>query len=527
MSQDYIPDSHNLPARQEEAGPPPSDNDDGDTTDNRQSMGDPLHSVPVSVLYGGTPSQPDTTVYVSTNEGYLHAVDASTGEELWSFVPARLLQRLYNLYTNNVSGTRVYGLDGEITVAIENSDGQPGISGSERVILLFGMRRGGDAVFALDVTDRSRPRLLWEIDPGTAGFESLGQTWSKPVVTEVDVGGTDRRVALFGGGYDAGQDTRIFREDTAGTAIYMVDLLTGDLIWSAGSGPEHDRLLTRMRYSIPSELRTFDVNGDGRADRLYFGDMGGQLWRIDLFNGNGASNLGEGGVLAALGGTELGGSPPSEEIRRFYEPVDVVPVIREDKIYIALNIGSGYRAHPLDGDTLDQFFSVRDFAVFDTINTEDYPAPLTVDDLANITTIEAPILEPDEAGWRLEMVLGQGEKILRRSTTFANVILFTSFTPASIGNGCVPPGGLNRLYAVSIFDGRSQTNLDQPGDFTPEDRTTALAQGGIAPEVQVLLPTNDDGEPVDPVILVGAELPPVSPDPQRLFKTFWLQREQP
>ncbi len=501
---------------------------DGDTTDSRQAMGDPLHSRPVTVLYGGTANSPDATVYVSTNEGYLHAINAEDGVELWSFVPARLLQRLNTLYTNNVSGTRVYGLDGEITVTVEDRDGQAGISAGERVILLFGMRRGGDALFAVDVTNRDRPEVLWEIDAGSPGFASLGQTWSNPVITRVNVGGSERRVAVFGGGYDTGQDNRSFREDNAGNAVYMVDLLTGSLIWSAGGGPGHDLRLDRMRFSIPAELRVFDVDGNGLTDRLYFGDMGGQLWRIDLVNGNGAADLGEGGVLAALGGTELGGSPPASEVRRFFAAPDVVPVIRDESIYIALNIGSGYRAHPLDSSADDQFFSVRDFAVFEVIDTDDYPPPLTVDNLPDITDVGAPVLAPDEAGWRLQMVLGDGEKVLSPAITFADVVLFTSFTPANVGNACVPAGGLNRLYAVSILDGRSETNLDQPEeDFDPADRTVDLVQGGIAPEAQILFPPGADGQPV---VLVGTELIGESGAilPARpIVRTFWVQSEEP
>ncbi|UCG73344.1 MAG: PQQ-binding-like beta-propeller repeat protein [Chromatiales bacterium] len=498
---------------------------DGDTTDARQAMGDPLHSRPVSVLYGGTAANPDATVFVSTNEGYLHAVDADTGVELWSFIPARLLQRLYSLYTNNVSATRLYGLDGEITVTIEDSDGEPGVSGGERVILLFGMRRGGDAVFALDVTNRNRPVLLWEIDPGNAGFASLGQSWSTPLVTEVNVAGTLRRVALFGGGYDTGQDNRSFREDNAGNSVFMVDLLTGARIWSAGDGPEHDLQLDGMRFSIPAELRVLDVDGNGTSDRLYFADMGGQLWRIDLVNGNGAANLGEGGVLASLGAADLGGAPPDSEVRRFYAAPDVVPVIRDEGIYVALNVGSGYRAHPLDAVAEDQFFSVRDFAVFDVIDTNDYPPPLTVDDLADITNIGDPVLLPSDPGWRLRMVLGAGEKVLTPATTFANVTFFTSFTPAGAGNACVPAGGLNRLYAVSILDGSAQTNLDQPADddFDPADRAIELAQGGIAPEPKIVIPPGSEGQPG---LLVGTEFLSIVDRPE-FVRTFWVEREGP
>ena len=56
--------------------------EDGDpATTVRYAMGDPLHSRPAAVVYGGTPQSPISVIYTATNDGYLHAVDAQTGEE--------------------------------------------------------------------------------------------------------------------------------------------------------------------------------------------------------------------------------------------------------------------------------------------------------------------------------------------------------------------------------------------------------------------------------------------------------------
>ncbi len=507
------------------------EDDDGDTDEARHSMGDPLHSQPVVVTYGGTGNAPDSTVFLTTNEGYLHAIDADTGDELWAFIPSRLLGRLYTMFLNPVSSTRSYGLDGQITAYIANNDGQPGITGAERVILLFGMRRGGDGLFALDVTDRTRPRLLWEIDNDSPGYEALGQTWSTPVVRSLDIGGSTRPVVLFAGGYDAGQDNRRFRKDTVGNAIFFADLFTGQLIWSAGSTDGHDLTLPRMKFSIPAALQTLDLDGDGRPDRIYVGDMGGQLWRFDIINGNPSGTLVEGGVLASLGAAELGNSAPVSETRRFYNPVDVVPVLdpRLGKVFISLNIGSGYRAHPLDTGIDEQFFSVRDFRVFDIIDSNDYPEPVTVDELADVTNVAFPILEFSDPGWRLSLKLSAGEKVLGKSTTFANSVFFTSFSPASNGNSCVPAPGINRLYQVSVFNGAAQTNFDNPlqeGPLTTEDRSLELSQSGIAAAPNLL--------PEASLICVGAECLTLGDEngdgtggSRRpvFLRSFWMQRE--
>jgi type IV pilus assembly protein PilY1 len=501
---------------------------DEDTTEARRDMGDPLHSRPAAVIYGGTEENPDTTVYVGTNDGLLHAIDAGTGEELWAFLPERLLSRLFALYTNNQSATRSYGLDGEITVYIQNSDGQPGIGAGERVLLLFGMRRGGDAVFALDVTNRNRPRVLWEIDSGQAGFGDLGQTWSTPRVARVNIGGNPRQVVLFAGGYDTGQDNRVFREDSVGNAVYMVDLNTGALIWSAGDSNDHDLRLPRMRFSIPAAPALLDLNEDGLVDRLFFGDMGGQVWRLDVRNGLAAQNLLEGGVVASLGAADLGAAAPASEIRRFFNTPDVVPVVSDRRLYLSINIGSGYRAHPLDTAADEQFFSVRDFRAFADLTSADFDDPLTVDQLTDVTDDVNAVLDPLAAGWRLRLVQGAGEKVLSESVTFANTVFFTSFQPNNSANACTPASGINRVYQVSVVNGRPLTNLDNSvGDpaLTDTDRFVTLQQGGIAPRPVFLFPAElPPGQ--GPVVLSGAERIPNDPTGS-IIRSFWLQREQP
>lgn len=456
---------------------------DGDAAETRRAMGDPFHVQPVAVLYGGPASAPTGTVYVSTNDGYLHAFDTESGDERWAFIPARLLNRLYPLYRNQPSATKQYGLDGQITLHILDDDGQPGISGAERAILIFGMGRGGTGLFALDVTDGNAPQLLWEIDSTMTDFADLGQTWSTPVVARVDIGGTPHTAVLFGGGYDEGQDAGNYRTDTVGNAIYVVDLLTGNRLWSAGSPAalaDHDLELPAMQHSIPARLRVLDINGDNLADRVYVGDMGGRLWRFDFSNGASTASFGAGGVLASLGGAAAGGDPPASELRRFYATPDAAPILIAGQLVIALNIGSGYRGHPLDTTIDEAFFSIRDFNFFGGIPTDEYPPPLTIDQLEDITLDPTALLPASAAGWRLRLVQGDGEKVMGDAMTISNTVLFTSFTPGATANACTVGTGINRLYAVSIFDGNPLTNLDgsvDDGPLTVLDRFIVLDTG--------------------------------------------------
>ncbi|MEZ5564468.1 MAG: PilC/PilY family type IV pilus protein [Gammaproteobacteria bacterium] len=507
---------------------------DGDTAEARHDMGDALHVQPLTLLYSGTATNAVSTVFLATNDGYLHAIDATSGEELWAFIPTRLLNQLYKLYRNEAASTKTYGLDGEINLVIRNDDGLPGLSGNEQAILLFGMGRGGDGVFAVDVTARNAPRLLWEINSSNPDFADLGQTWSTPNAARVNIGGTVRSVAVFGGGYDPGQDNRSFRQDTQGNAIYLVDLQTGQRLWSVGSdqavGP-HDLTMPALRYSIPAPVRPLDLDGDGLAERFYVGDMGGQLWRFDIVNGESGSSLVEGGVLASLGGAALA-TPTTADLRRFYEAPDVTPVIIDRKLLLSINIGSGYQGHPLDSEIEEAFYSIRDFKIFGVIDSNDYPtSPVSVGQLVDITDDAEAEVPFATAGWQLRLVQGNGEKILGESLTFDNVTFFTSFTPGEAAGECTGGTGVNRLYAISVVNGRPRTNFDSPvGEpLTVLDRARVLDTGIPVPSVS-LIRLGTDGPPevcAGINCLTAAEKEGLNLRRSVVRRTYWFPREGP
>ena len=81
-------------------------NGDGRTDDARLQMGDPSTASPASssmVALQGSPDIDDAVIYAPTNDGYLHAINAKTGAELWSFIPPELLGNLVNLYLDDPS----------------------------------------------------------------------------------------------------------------------------------------------------------------------------------------------------------------------------------------------------------------------------------------------------------------------------------------------------------------------------------------------------------------------------------------
>ena len=475
------------------------EDEDGSTTDARRHMGDPLHSNPVVVNYGGTDANPDIALFVATNEGMLHAINTRDGTEYFSFIPQELLPNLDIFYTNSAATNHPYGLDGPITVWANDANNNGVLlaangttEAGEFAYLYAGMRRGGRNYYALDITARSAPVLKWIIRGGQGDFTELAQTWSRPQIARIKSSDSPRTVLLFGGGYDTNQDTETAGADSTGRAIYMVDASTGARVWWAGgSGSGANLISADMEYSIPATVASGDINSDGYTDFIFAVDISGQVWRFDLDN-SGSDTVISGGVIARL----ADGDPDGH--RRFYEQPDVSLIYRNGQVNYAIGLGSGYRAHPLSTVPQDRYYM---FFVGNVYTPPTTYTALTETDFQDVTTDLTPDLSA-KSGWYIE--LEDGEKVMARSKTVDGLVLFTTFKP-NTGNAdsCAPSQGLGRLYAVSVYDASPKHNLDgidTIGVLTLDDRRYNLVRGGIQPEPTLVF-TDDD----HPVLIVGTE----------------------
>ncbi|RTZ66169.1 MAG: hypothetical protein DSZ29_03405 [Aquificaceae bacterium] len=427
---------------------------EADGTTARHHMGDIVHSKPVVVSYAGG----DRRVFVGTNEGYLHSFDTKTGEEKFAFMPEALLKNIDVQYRNNPQDKHVWGVDGEITVWVQDVNHNAQIDTGEKVYLFFGLRRGGKAYYALDVSDPNKdPTLLWKIDASQSDFSELGQTWSKPVLTKLRYGknNTLRPVLIFGGGYN----TRIDEQDTsvraaastanAGTSVYIVNAEKGTLVWKA----DNINITEAMEYSVPSTIRALDMDRNGSVDRLYYGDMGGNVWRVDLNAGDFIPN----GDLHDLSQAtlhklaELGSNTGSDLRKFFYEP-DVAFFRYHGTFYLTLAIGSGYRSHPLNENTVDRFYVLRDKYV---LNTPDSNFK-TIEKDSGINLDKAPVgttrnlLATDYYGWYIDLKATQHEKVLSQAKTFMSRVAFSSFGKTAAGSQV-----LGSCEAVTNFQSRA------------------------------------------------------------------------
>ncbi|HED35095.1 MAG TPA: pilus assembly protein PilY [Gammaproteobacteria bacterium] len=494
----------------------------GTTTDPRPEMGDPLHSEPALVQYGDVAGVPDLVAYIATNDGYLHAIDvgdsanpADGGNELFSFIPQELLTNLNVLMDNNTA-TKTYGLDGNVVAWINDANKDGTISGAgEHVYLYIGMRRGGNNIYSIDVTDRNNPTLRWVIKGGSGDYAELGQTWSSINVEKIKDGNTEKTVLIFGGGYDTNQDNITVRSatgDSVGRAVYIADATSGDMLWSAGAGGTLP--LSDMKYSIPARVKPLDIKGDGFIDRLYVADTGGQIFRFDIDNKNGVALAGSitGGRIA-----DLSVDNSTADARRFYYPPDVALISERGKsAYLALAISSGYRAHPNDTGIHDRIYLLKDNDVYNvpasyvTLTEADlYNATLNLvagdGDAAQNDAAKAALATTD--GWYIflddETPAGNwlGEKGLSEALILEGTVIVTTYVPNTSGaaSACSPKSGIGKVFVMDVLD--ASPVLGAATDKRPGRHLYGgLAKGGIPPTPNVVV--TKGGEPT---LCVGTE----------------------
>ncbi|MBX2838781.1 MAG: hypothetical protein KTR35_18120 [Gammaproteobacteria bacterium] len=493
-------------------------------------MGDPLHTQPVPITY----SSGLKVVYTSTNQGFIHAIDASNpvnlvagspdtsgGDEIFAFMPPELLANLPNQMDGTRSGTRTYGLDGGISRWHDDTDGNGIVDPSESVLLVIGMRRGGMNYYALDVSDPYAPRYLWRIQGGSGSFSNLAQTWSQPsLITVKDTSSPDdkRRVMIFGGGYDTALDYNNKRQTANGNAIYVINQ-DGTLAWStdlvSGGVPG-------MNYSIPSELTVIDSDQDEKADRIYVGDVGGNLWRVDFDNvdPDPSNNLTSFEVhkLADLFGS-LGEQP-------FFYPPSVATIRDSSGDYLSVSIGSGDRTNPTDMFSTNAFFMIKD------PNLEVGPppgawTPITLGSLYDATSNDAgstnnSISTAAETnlqaanGWYVQ--LQTGEKSLSRVVTFDGNLLATTFQmdPTPPADEC-SISTIGRFYMMNVKNATPVLPLSESGlpDLTTPDRFRVLPGRGIPSAPAVIFPPGTG----EVAIMVDKEI--VKLYEQKLSRVFW------
>ncbi len=398
-------------------------------------LGDVLHAKPLVFNYTNYPGSAEGTcpsggadwpanlaseaafnssiLFVGANDGMLHAFRDCDGRELWGFIPPELLKSLKKLAEEG----HYYYVDSSPVSYVHdaNNDNLIDADAGDRVILIFGLRRGGGSsdladagpwggYYALDVSRPTAPVFLWKVTNQTSNMAMLGQTWSQLRMAKIRDGSAVKVVAFIAGGYDKNEDlrfgaTQTFPDTTddipGDTTIVDAQYDDGGLLSGAGkrsSGtsaqyyPDGTHLRGRGIYAI--EIAELEISGGSYTPN--FTQTGNVLWHYDhadnehidfslpsdlavvtdnsafaqkIYVGDTGGRMWRFDVSSSTIGSWAGNiifdanSGTGSDVGRklFYRPavayVNGLPM---------LWFGSGDRAHPLNHDVVDRMYMLID-----------------------------------------------------------------------------------------------------------------------------------------------------------------------
>ena len=543
----------------------------GGTINVRPSVhGDVLHSRPTVINYGGTTG---VVVFYGSNDGVFRAVNGNNGQftattiggipmggELWGFVPTEFYSKLFRLRQN----TPIVKFATTATTIVPAPtpkdyffDGPTGVYQNGTTAYIYAAaRRGGRVLYALDVSDPLVPKLLWKKTNASAGLSELGQTWSQPTV--VRVRGYVNPVLIFGGGYDPNQDSEPPGADTMGRGIFILDAVTGDLLWRAGPGGSASTCtvtastasttgcqLQKMVYSIPADITPVDRDFDGCIDRIYASDTGGNIWRVDLQAKvtTPSGKCGDGIVLTgsepkdwqATLFAEVGGTGATK--RKFFFPPDVVTT----KTFDVVLASTGDREHPLrtvSGTTPTNAYAIfnKFYMIKDTNVGRDGSVWTSVTDTTSSTAnlVDANFFDATSTPYDgtlkgFTVKLGNiGEKGVNAPATVGGFTFFGTNQPVvPDAASCEPNLGTARGYRVNFLTGEAKTVIFDGGGLPPspvtglvevtvngEKRVVPFIIGGGNPDADCVGPDCDSA--------LGG-LKPSIPIKGERRRTFWYQ----
>jgi type IV pilus assembly protein PilY1 len=223
-------------------------------------------------------------IYIGGNDGMLHAFSTAYGTEEFAYIPSALRDGL------NALTAADYGTKDGTTPHRYYVDGTPVVSDvyfddAWHKVLVGSLGAGGRQIFALDITDPTNPKLLWEFGVDQNG--NMGNSLAEPTIARLNdpTSGKGKWVALVPNGYQGGNSS------TGGASLFVLDIANGSIIkrFDVAGGMTSAELTASLPLGNGlSRATAIDGNRDGKIERAYAGDLAGNMWRFDMRSGNSA-----------------------------------------------------------------------------------------------------------------------------------------------------------------------------------------------------------------------------------------------
>lgn len=431
-----------------------------------------------------TKTNPRTkVVFQAANDGMLHTFDATSGAELWAYVPGLLFNStlaptypststLANLsfrtgfkHLYMVDGTPSAG-DVDFGYVCSSSCATPpafpSASPDWHALLVGGLNNGGYGYYALDVTvpDKATAttttalteaelaaKVKWEFPNNSTNATvkgNIGHSYGKPYITKTKAAGW---VVLVTSGYNNGTNTGDSQGDGKGH-LFVLNAKTGALIkdipTTAGDTGTPSGLGQIVGYSDSAYQ-------DNTAKFVYGGDLLGNVWRFDLTGATVASWKVD--LLATL--ADASGTP---------QAITTTPALALSNGKPMVFVGTGQYLSDADvSNTQTQSmyglideYDANNPSVAKTItplrSSLDQQKIVALSGTSRAVAMQQSVSNPaNRKGWYVDFTLSAGERVITDPAVVINNLAFTTNIPSS-ADPC-KPGGSSWFYTLDYGTG--------------------------------------------------------------------------
>ncbi|MFK7795142.1 MAG: pilus assembly protein [Gammaproteobacteria bacterium] len=448
----------------------------------------------------------DASILVAANDGMFHVFNAETGNERYAYIPSFVFENLSQLTLPEYQ--HQFFVDSTPSVEDAYIRATPGGSLSWNTIVVGGLGAGGRGFYALNVTDDApedipSDQVLWEFGPeddpdanADGSISDLGFSFGRPLIamSNANDGDEQRWIAIFGNGYNS-------TSPDGEAVIYALFIDRGiDGSW------EQNGDLVKINTGIEgidrpngiADVRGIDTDGNGTVDRLYAGDLEGNLHVVNISSStpnDWALNSNRFILLKATG-------PDGNK-----QPITTRPIAVNnesgDGVIVIVATGSYFATSDAIDTNIQSIYGVEDStAENDAVGTRVQINNLTKQELENnlfvdealgisldVRTVSANLPEVGDQGWFIdfdvENINGSGiefpgEKAVRELQLRNDILFVNTLIPQELS--CNPaPGGFS--LALDPQDGTAgdQVIFDINADnvFDDQDNISTLGAAGI------------------------------------------------
>ncbi|GMQ87075.1 MAG: PilC/PilY family type IV pilus protein [Gammaproteobacteria bacterium] len=471
------------------------------------ALGDVVHSSPFFVGPPATPypdsiepTAPYSTfaianntrsgmTYFGANDGMLHALDVN-GAEVFAYIPASLFSTTAGEGLHYLSDpTYVHRYYVDLSPTVQDAYIDVGGAKAWRSVLVGALRGGGKGLFAIDVTNPTAlangaaGNILWEFTNN-----DLGYTFSDIRIGKMNNG---KWAAVFGNGYnnDPNGDGRaklfiLYLDGSNSGSPIIIDTGAGSL-----DAISKDCGNANSDCNGLATPKLVDLNGNGTIDRIYAGDLFGNLWAFNVSDKTNTANWVSAYDPAPL--FQACSATPCNSGNR--QPIMVEPDVKlhptQSSNSTAPNLlvffGTGQYLIQSDNANKQQqsFYGVWDSNTGNLDRTSLVSQAITTTfdaALGNVRTItENPVAYSGNVkGWLIDFpTVGAaltGERSVTDPLAFGSTVLFNTVIPMSSNSNMCSVGGSGWRMAVDLLTGGAPVfvpiDVDNNGVFDSNDK---------------------------------------------------------